>query len=77
MDKRKLKLNVIIEQDEDGAYIATIPELKSCYTYAHSIEELMPRVKEVIGLCLEEEGIPESFEVSKKFVGFQQVEVEV
>jgi len=54
MNKKKIKLSVLIEQDEDGVYLATVPELKSCYTYAHSLEELFPRIKEAVELCIEE-----------------------
>jgi predicted RNase H-like HicB family nuclease len=46
---------VLIEQDEDGYYVATVPALKSCYTQAKTREELSPRIREVIELCLEEE----------------------
>ena len=52
MKKIKSKINnftVLIEQDEDGFYMATVPALKSCYTQAKTIEELYPRIKEVIG----------------------------
>lgn len=45
-------LSVIIEQDEDDYYVATVPVLKSCYTQAKSMDELIPRIKEVIDLCL-------------------------
>ena len=48
----KYDFNIIIEQDEDGMYIATVPALKSCYTQAKSIDELYIRIKEVIELCL-------------------------
>jgi len=62
---------VLIEQGEDGAYIATVPSLRSCYTQADTIPELLEKVHEVIGLCLEvEDDIP----VSTKFIGVQQVE---
>ena len=56
MSKRKARhhtLTVLIEQDEDGYYVATVPSLKSCYTQAKTLEELYPRIKEVIDLCLE------------------------
>jgi len=46
---------VLIEQGEDGAYIATVPALKSCYTQADTIPELLEKTKEVIELCLEAE----------------------
>ena len=45
---------VHIKTDEDGVFIATVPSLKSCYTQAKSMEELLPRIEEVMGLCLAE-----------------------
>lgn len=51
MDK---EFTVIIEQDEEGYYIAEVPELKGCHTQAKSLDTLMERVKEAIQLCLEE-----------------------
>ncbi|MBU1753547.1 type II toxin-antitoxin system HicB family antitoxin [bacterium] len=70
--KSTLKYNftVLIEQDEDGYYVATVPALKSCYTQAKTFEELYPRITEVIELCLEEEK-----PVPMKFIGLQQIEV--
>jgi predicted RNase H-like HicB family nuclease len=73
MAKRRLKhhtFTVLIEQDEDGYYVATVPSLKSCYTQSKTLEELYPRIKEVIGLCLEEEE-----PVPMKFIAIQQLEV--
>ena len=64
---------VLIEQGEDGAYVATVPALKSCYTQADSIPELLEKVQEVIELCLEENEIP----AYAKFVGVQQIEVAI
>lgn len=46
---------ILVEQDEDGYLVATVPTLKSCYTQAKTFEDLIPRVKEVIELCLENE----------------------
>ncbi|MEA3223991.1 MAG: type II toxin-antitoxin system HicB family antitoxin [Thermodesulfobacteriota bacterium] len=67
---RKYKFSVLIERDEDGYLVATVPSLKSCYTQAGTMEELMPRIKEVVELCLqEEEPTPMVFE------GVQQIEV--
>jgi predicted RNase H-like HicB family nuclease len=47
----KHRFTVLIERDEDGWLVATVPSLKSCYTQARGMEELLPRVKEVIELC--------------------------
>jgi predicted RNase H-like HicB family nuclease len=61
---------VLIEKDEDGYYVATVPALKSCYTQARTLEGLYPRIQEVIGLCLEEQD-----PVPMEFVGIQQIEI--
>jgi len=50
----KKDFNVIIEKDEDGFYIASVPALKGCHTQAKSLDALMVRIEEVIELCLEE-----------------------
>lgn len=67
------EFTVIIEQDEEGYFVATVPELHGCHTQARSLDELMERIKEAIELCLEvqaEEGIPPA-----RFVGVQRVAV--
>lgn len=71
----KKNFTVIIEKDEDDFYIATVPELKSCYTQAKSIEELIPRIREVIQLCIDAQGYEMLSE--KVFVGVQQIEVAI
>jgi predicted RNase H-like HicB family nuclease len=70
--KAKRKFTVVIERDEDGYYVATVPALQGCHTQAKSLDTLMKRVREVIELCLEdgEEEI-EGLEL----VGVQQISV--
>ena len=51
----KKEYTVIITQDEDGYYIADVPELQGCHTQAKSIDKLRERIKEAIELCLEED----------------------
>ena len=69
--KRKLRqFTVVIEQDEDGYYVATVPSLPSCYTQARTLAALAPRIREVIALCLAEQDAP-----WMKFVALEQVEV--
>jgi len=67
---KKYRFSVLIERDEDGYLAATVPALKSCYTQAKTMEELMPRIKEVVELCLQEEE-----PVSMSFEGVQQIEI--
>ncbi len=69
---RKYNFTMLIEKDEDGIYVASVPALKGCHTQASSMEELLPRVKEVIELCLEVEN--EEI-VQNEFIGVQQVEI--
>ncbi|HON36926.1 MAG TPA: type II toxin-antitoxin system HicB family antitoxin [Methanothrix sp.] len=67
-----MRFEVVIRKDEDGYYIATVPELPGCHTQAKSLDDLMNRIKEAISLYLETEG---SSPVGS-FVGVQVVEVE-
>lgn len=49
----KYSFTVVIEKDEDGMYVAEVPDLKGCYTQGATLEEVMKNIKEVIALCLE------------------------
>ncbi|MGA9750236.1 MAG: type II toxin-antitoxin system HicB family antitoxin [Acidobacteriota bacterium] len=68
----KREFNVIIEQDADGYFVATVPELRGCHTQARSLDTLMKRVKEAIELCLEVEGGGTS---GGQFIGLQRIAV--
>jgi len=68
----KREFNAIIEQDAEGYFVATVPELRGCHTQAKSLDTLMKRVRKAIELCLEVEG--EERRVGK-FIGVQRVEV--
>jgi len=50
------EFTVIIERDEEGFFVGTVPSLRGCHTQARSLDELMERMKEAIQLCLEVEG---------------------
>ena len=64
------EFNVVIERDEDGYFVASVPELRGCHTQAKSLDVLMKRVKEAIQLCLEVEE-----PISNEFIGIQRVAV--
>lgn len=66
------EFNVIIEQDQEGFYIATVPELKSCHTQARSLDVLMKRIQEAIALCVEVEGLRKD---KNHFIGIQRIAV--
>lgn len=69
--KKRLEFTVVIEKDEDGIFIASVPELKGCHTQAKSLDTLLKRIKEAIELCLEVEKI----ENYNEFIGVQKVEI--
>ena len=46
------EFSVVIERDEEGYLVASVPSLPGCHTQARSFDELMDRVREAITLCL-------------------------
>ena len=66
-----MRFEVVVRTDEDGYYVATVPELPGCHTQAKSWDDLMNRIKEAISLYLETEG----GSTAGSFVGVQVVEV--
>ncbi len=72
LERKVLNFTVLIEQDEDGIYVAKVPDIIGCYTQGKTVEQAMERIKEAIQVCLEadEEDI-----VPLKFIGVQQLEV--
>jgi len=68
-----LKFAVVVEKDEEGFYVASVPELMGCHTQAKTLDELMVRVKEAIEVYLEAEGREPKSGV--ELIGFQIVEV--
>ena len=68
-----MKFAVVVEKDEDGYYVASVPELPGCHTQAKTLDELMRRIRDAIEVYLESEGVKATEGV--ELVGFQFVEV--
>ena len=67
------QLPVLIEQDEDGVFIVTVPTLRGCSSYGYTIEEAMENIAEAAALCLEdEEPLPPT-----RFIGVRAMEITV
>ena len=49
------EFTVVIERDEDGWLVGTVPALRGCHTQASNMEELLENIKEAILLCPEAE----------------------
>ena len=66
------QFDVVIERDEEGLYVASVPQLPGCHTDGASLDELMAEIREAIELCLEVQGQePNNLE----FVGIQRITV--
>jgi predicted RNase H-like HicB family nuclease len=66
------QFDVVIERDEEGYYVASVPQLPGCHTQAQSLDEVTQRIREAIKLCLEVEGTPER---SLEFIGIQRITI--
>ena len=62
---------VLVERDEEGYFVATVPSLEGCHTQAKSLDKLMKRVREAIALCL----LDTPKRPRREFVGIQHVQV--
>ncbi len=66
------EFSVIIQQDTEGYYVASVPALRGCHSQAKSLDELMVSIREAVELCLEVHG--ESVE-RLDFIGVQRITV--
>lgn len=78
---KELQFKVLIEQDEDGIYVASVPELPGCYTQGKTLEEVRKRIKEAIELVLEsdkdiKEEKLESPQSHPHFFGIEEVTIQ-
>jgi len=70
--KSRKTFTVVIERDEDGYYVGTVPALPGCHTQAKTLDTLMKRMREAVALCLEsEDGARGSLEL----IGVQQISI--
>ncbi len=69
---KKREFSVIVERDEEGYYVASVPELPGCHTQARSLDKLLERIREAIELCLKVERDVRS---TTEFVGVQRIAV--
>ena len=49
----KANFKIVIQQDEDGRFNATCPELRGCNSYGGTIEEAKKNIREAIELYLD------------------------
>jgi predicted RNase H-like HicB family nuclease len=66
------QFDVVIERDEEGYYIASVPQLPRCHTQAKSLDEVIERTREAVALCLDVAGAPEQ---GLEFVGIRRITI--
>ncbi len=69
----KNEYTILIEKDEDGYYVGSIPALPGCHSQAKSVDQLMERMEEAISLWLEVE--QETDPSPLEWVGIQRLAV--
>lgn len=82
MVKKPQQFKVIVEQDEDGYFVGSIPALPGCYTQSKTLLELKKRLREAASLCLEVARLDpqyrqrlKNFAYNPLFIGLELVEV--
>ena len=70
--RNQRKFTVVIERDEEGYYVGTVPTLRGCHTQAKTLDTLMKRMREAVELCLESEG---GASRALELVGVQQISI--
>lgn len=66
-----MRFSVIVERDQDGVYVGSVPELPGCHTQARTVGERMERIREAVELYLEVEEV----EGGREFIGVQFLKV--
>lgn len=67
------EFTVVMERDEEGFLVGSVPTLKGCHTQARSMDELLERIEEAIRLCLEAQG--DEATTSLELVGIQRIAI--
>jgi predicted RNase H-like HicB family nuclease len=62
-----MKLHVVIEQDEEGYYVAEVPALPGCLSQGKTREEAIANIKEAIEGWLEVMESKKSFDPTRLF----------
>ncbi len=72
---KNYQFQIIITQDEDGLYVARVPELAGCHTQAKDLPTLNKRINEAIELCLEVQRQKRQTIPQSKFIALQQIQM--
>ena len=73
--KKVRRFTVVLERDEDGVYVASVPVLRGCHTQAKTLDQAMRRIREAVELWLEVQGRRAGQIPTLDFVGIQQLDI--
>ncbi len=73
--RRAVRFTVVLERDEDGRFVASIPSLRGCHTQGKSLDQVMQRIREAAELWLEVRGAKKGGRPGLEFVGVQQLDI--
>ena len=66
------QFTIVIERDDEGWLVGSVPSLPGCHTQARTMDELLERAREAIQLCLEDQAEEPG---QLEFVGIQRIAV--
>ncbi len=69
------RFTVVLERDEDGLYVASVPALKGCHTQGRTLDQAMRRIREAVELWLEVHGKRADHLSNLQFIGVQQLDI--
>lgn len=69
----KRRMTVTLERDEDGYYVASVPELRGCHTQGETLDEAIENIRDAALLCLDLERNEDDAKL--EFIGVHTIEV--
>lgn len=72
-----LNYRVIVEQDEDDVYVASVPSVQGCYTEGNTYEEAVKNIEDALKLHLKaKESKSKTFDdTSTEFIGIKNITI--
>jgi predicted RNase H-like HicB family nuclease len=70
-----LNYRVLVEQDEDGFFVVSVPSLQGCYTEGKTYEEAIKNITDVINLHLEERKNAVTDDSKTEFIGIKNISI--
>ncbi|MCR4315082.1 MAG: type II toxin-antitoxin system HicB family antitoxin [Planctomycetes bacterium] len=69
---------VLVEQDEDGVYVAEVPGIPACYAQGRTYEEAIENIRDVLEMCIEEmKSRGEEIPFQSEIIGIKRLEIAV